>query len=378
MTGGNWKDLFKAAAEGNEELVGYHLRMGVDPNYQHPEYFSAPLFEAIRFGQTKVVALLLKSGALPNVREDYSGILPIELAMQNGHHEMVDLLLPLLSETEQAICRQVLITGGNRGIGKAIAHNVLNEGHRVLITVRSQETGMEAVKELQEATGNQKINFVVGDLSSVSGVIKLAATISVTFPGINVLVNNAGIWPTEKIINEDGLEMGFMVNYLAPYLLSQKLLPLLQKNRPSRIVLVNAGLYLLGRATTDKTPTGLDFHPIRTYASTKQCGVYFLQWFSEQIEGAGVTINAVHPGIINTGLGDSKRLLSRMVKWIKRFWKKAEYGGIAPSFLALSPELEGKNGLFFNETKTTEIPEKFRSKAEIKDWKIWTEVFLSK
>ncbi|MFK7981475.1 MAG: hypothetical protein AB8G86_15935, partial [Saprospiraceae bacterium] len=84
---------------------------------------------------------------------------------------------------------------------------------------------------------------------------------------------------------------------------------------------------------------------------TKLCNTMFTIDYAKTLAGSGVTINAVHPGIINTGLGDSPKLMSKLVKVVKRFWKKPTYGAIAPVWLATSPELEGVNGHFYNEQK---------------------------
>jgi len=73
MSGGNWKQLFKATTEGDIELVRIYLRMGIDPNYQHPEFMEAPLVESIRCNHLDITELLLKNGADPNIKEVMGG-----------------------------------------------------------------------------------------------------------------------------------------------------------------------------------------------------------------------------------------------------------------------------------------------------------------
>lgn len=244
---------------------------------------------------------------------------------------------------------KILITGGNRGIGKAAAEKLLHEGFAVVITARDLQKGQEAVAELKEKTGKTDISLVEGDLSDIQSCFDSAERIKTHHPDINCLINNAGVMMTGKQLNKDGVEVSFMVNYIAPYILCRELLPILVKNKPSRIVNVNTALYPRGKWQIEKTPTGADFHPIKTYATSKLCNILFSIDFAEEIAGSGVTINSVHPGIINTGLGDSKHLISRMIKLIKPFWKKPEYGARAPVWLATSPELEGVSGVYFNE-----------------------------
>jgi NAD(P)-dependent dehydrogenase (short-subunit alcohol dehydrogenase family) len=120
-------------------------------------------------------------------------------------------------------------------------------------------------------------------------------------------------------MNKDQLEVNFMVNYLAPYILCRGLLPILKANGPSMIVNVNAGLYIKGKLDLGKTPTGLGFGAIHSYATTKLCCVLFTIDFAREMADRGVPINAVHPGLINTGLGDSPKLISKLIKFVKRF-----------------------------------------------------------
>lgn len=353
MAAGDWKELFIAAEKGNIELVKYHLRMGVDPNYQHPEFMTTPLIAAIEKQQFEVAKCLLENGADPSIKEDFGTNTPLSVAQQLNNPKLITLvnayLNPLTSNHEKM--GKIIITGGNRGIGKAIAQQLLAQNHKVVITARKEAEGNAVVAELKEETGNEEISFVQGDLSSIQTCRSLVDKIIATHPDIDVLINNAGVWMTEKQLNTDGLEMSFMVNYLAPYILSKGLTPILTKNKPARIVNVNAGLYVTGKLLFEKTPYGKDFHSMKTYANTKLGNTMFTIDYAKELEGSGVTINAVHPGIINTGLGDSPKLMSKLVKMVKRFWKKTGYGAIAPVWLAISPEMEGVSGNFYNEKK---------------------------
>ncbi|MCB0631380.1 MAG: SDR family oxidoreductase [Saprospiraceae bacterium] len=249
---------------------------------------------------------------------------------------------------------KVLITGGNRGIGKAAAEKLLNQNFEVVITTRDLQKGEAAISELKEKTGKTTIDLIEGDLSDIQSCFSLANRIKEKHQDMDCFISNAGVLLTEKQLNKDGLELNFMVNYIAPYILCRELLPLLKKDKTTRIVNVNSALYTKGKLQLDKTPQGDDFHPIKTYANSKLCNVLFALDFAKEIEGTGITINSVHPGVINTGLGDSKTILSRIIKLIKPLWKKPEYGAIAPVWLAASEELEGVSGKYFNERKEME------------------------
>lgn len=359
MSAGDWKEMLIASQNGDLELVKYHLKMGVDPNYQHPEFMTAPLLESIRFGQLTIAELLLENGADPRAKEGFGTDTSLSIATAANNKAAIRLLNRYLTDTsakEKGI-QKVLVTGGNRGIGKAIARQLLEKGHEVMISVRKEDQGRDVVAELREATGSSHIAFIQGDLSSIHSCYLLCEEIKKRFPEMTVLLNNAGVWMAERQLNEDGLEQSFMTNYLATYILCQELFPLLKQNGPARIVNVNAGLYHKGKLDLEKTPQGSDFHSIKTYATSKLCGVLFGLSFARTIANSGVTINSVHPGVINTGLGDSPKLLSRLIKLVKRFWKAPEYGAAAPVWLATDEDLNGTSGLFYNEKAEMAYPD---------------------
>ncbi len=123
-----------------------------------------------------------------------------------------------------------------------------------------------------------------------------------------MLVHNAGVWPSRVERDEEGLERAFIENHLAPFGLNLLLEPLLVSSR-THVVQVSAGLYGLGRVELAKTPYGDDFHPVRTYATTKLLNLLCMPRFAKRWAGRGPRIDAVHPGVIRTGLGDRPGVL---------------------------------------------------------------------
>lgn len=266
-----------------------------------------------------------------------------------------------------------VVTGGNAGIGQAIVQALARQQAQVVMVSRNEARGETAVHKIQSALPQAKIDLVVGDVGSVASTHRLAQSLLERYPQIHVLINNAGVWPTRKQINEDGLEQGFMVNHLAPFMLNQLLRERLQASAPARIVNISAGLYVNGRVDLTKTPYGHDFHPIRTYANTKLCQLLCLPLEAAQLAGSGVTVNAVHPGVINTKLGARRGPLGWIMKLVKRGWATPAQGAIAPVWLAAAPELVAINGKYFNEKEETPLAEVAQN-AELTQqlWKLST------
>jgi NAD(P)-dependent dehydrogenase (short-subunit alcohol dehydrogenase family) len=185
----------------------------------------------------------------------------------------------------------------------------------------------------------------VGDLSSIRAIRETATALTAACPRIDVLVHNAGMWPYERVLNEDGLEQSYVTNHLAPFLLNLELEPLLLASK-ARVVQVSAGLYVKGVAHPDRTPEGRHFHPMRTYADTKLCNLMMVPLFAERWKDAGVTIDAVHPGVIRTGLGERTGFLGVLLKAAKLLWKKPGTG--ARPVVALALATDGGTGRYFH------------------------------
>ncbi|GAG81510.1 unnamed protein product, partial [marine sediment metagenome] len=174
---------------------------------------------------------------------------------------------------------------------------------------------------------------------------------------IDALIHNAGVWPSILTLNDDGIEIAFMVNHLAPFYLTHLLLSRLKESAPSRIVLVNAGLYLRGNFDPELTPWGKDFSRLNTYMNSKLCSILYMRKFAPMLEGSNVLINAVHPGVIKTGLVDFKGLLGFFLKIFKIFQRSIEFGARGPVNLALNPDIK-TNGCYYDKLEKTEFVKK--------------------
>jgi NAD(P)-dependent dehydrogenase (short-subunit alcohol dehydrogenase family) len=256
--------------------------------------------------------------------------------------------------------RNFIVTGGNTGIGEAIATRIAgNSDHHVVIVSRSHKKGQAALRRIRAASANNNVELVLGDLGTIKGCHDLADALLGQMASIHVLINNAGIMPLQRELNADGIESAFMVNHLAPFILSLSLQERLQENAPARIVQVGAGLYALGSVDLTSLPYGHDFERRFTYASTKMCSLMASLEMAKCFAGTGVTVNVVHPGVTPTGLIKSRQV------WDANPYITGDVSDTAraPARLACDSEFEDISGLYFNRFEAEEPIQACRNKA---------------
>lgn len=242
-----------------------------------------------------------------------------------------------------------VVTGANAGIGQAIARGLAERGRRVIMLCRNPEKGARALDEIRAATNNASLELVVGDLASPAKVRSVAEKLLARVPEIAVLINNAGLWPARLEHNEEGIEMAFAVNHLAPFLLTHLLLERLKESSRGRIVNVGASLYARGKIDLETLATGEGFGSFRTYANTKLCNVLFTTEFARRFKSSGVTINAVHPGVVRSNLvSNMPGLIGLFLRLGELTGKSPAQGAEGPIYLATSDEVRGVTGSFFN------------------------------
>ena len=173
--GGEWKELLRASADGDIPLVKYHLSHGTDPNWQHPEYFTAPIFEGIRNGQMEVVKVLLEEGgADPSLVEEMTDFQPLEVAIEERKHEIVDLLLEKLPPEQASLfLKNILVTTTGNNKNSVIYNNytelvkeLLKSGHRVTVLSEDgedtkNEDMLPLAEILKKETGNKKLRWIL-------------------------------------------------------------------------------------------------------------------------------------------------------------------------------------------------------------------------
>jgi NAD(P)-dependent dehydrogenase (short-subunit alcohol dehydrogenase family) len=238
--------------------------------------------------------------------------------------------------------RVVLVTGSTDGIGKQTALELARLGASVVVHGRNPTRTQAAVDDLRAASRSQRISGVFGDLSSLQEVRALADAVKQNHPDLNVLINNAGVYTREHRVSTDGFELTFAVNYLAVFLLTNLLTDLLAANaRPqarSRIVNVASMVHQSGTPEFDSLQRVKNFDGYAAYADSKLALVMYTYALARRLESQSVTVNALHPGVIDTKLLHAGFTVKG---------HSPETGAETPVYLASSPEVETVTGRYF-------------------------------
>jgi NAD(P)-dependent dehydrogenase (short-subunit alcohol dehydrogenase family) len=187
----------------------------------------------------------------------------------------------------------ILVTGATDGLGKRVALELAARGATALLHGRDRDRLEAALEEMRREKGSEKLHSYLADLSSLGAVRGLAERILSNEERLDVLVNNAGIIVPERRESKDGYELTFAVNYLAHFLLTNLLLPLLRDSAPARIVNVASA----GQSPVDFGDVMLErsYGGMRAYTRSKLAQIMFTFELAERLRGTGVTVNALHP-----------------------------------------------------------------------------------
>ncbi len=240
----------------------------------------------------------------------------------------------------ERIIKTALVTGSTDGVGRVVANRLARDGMRVLIHGRNRERGESLVAEIKAGGGTAE--FLAADFAALAEVRRLAEAVAKTTDRLDLLVNNAGIGSAgpkgTREMSADGYELRFAVNYLAGFLLTYLLLPLLRKSKPARIVNVSS----LGQQAIDFTDVMLThgYSGSCAYCQSKLAQIMFTIDHADELKGTGITVNALHPATyMNTTMVCRAGVTPLST---------VEQGADAILNLATGAAVAGRSGLFFN------------------------------
>lgn len=243
--------------------------------------------------------------------------------------------------------KTILITGGTDGIGKEIAKRLAEEGHLIIVHGRNHEKCLRTKSEILDLIPHAALDTISTDFSSLSNVKGMAEEIVQKYDRLDVLINNAGVYNTTKSFSSDGFELNLAVNYFAVYVLTNNLLCLLIKSKPSRIINVSSIAHKRGRIDLEQLhkKRSQDFDNYKAYADSKLLMIYYTYYLADELADHGVTVNALHPGVITTKM---------LREGFNMTGDDVSVGAETPVYLAISPNVKGITGKYFD--KNTEVP----------------------
>ncbi|APZ47472.1 short-chain dehydrogenase [Polaribacter reichenbachii] len=235
--------------------------------------------------------------------------------------------------------KHILITGSTDGIGKLTALKLAKEGNTVYLNGRSEAKVNKVVAEIKEASNNPNIKGFISDFSDLNAVKQLAIQIKNEVPSLDILINNAGIFKTAAVKTKDGLDIRMAVNYLAPYILTENIVPVLEKGTATRIVNLSSAAQSSvkkGILTGDVAINASD-----AYAQSKLALTMWSFHFAKQ-----------HPNITTIAVNPGSLLNTKMAKEAYgQHWSPAEKGVNILYDLATSDVYKDATGKYFDNDK---------------------------
>lgn len=255
--------------------------------------------------------------------------------------------------------KTALVTGAGSGIGHAVATGLARDGYRVVLVVRNAQRGDDAVRAIRTHVPDAQLEALPCDLASQASIREVASTFLATHDKLDVLVNSAGVFRKTRNVTPDGLEETFATNHLAYFLLTNLLLPALERAAPSRIVNLSSkygnGPWVSKVDFDDLQTAKGKYSFMRATPPTMVARVLFTQELAERVKDKGITVNAVHPGLVK-----GTRLLLDVggpFRWMtNRLGKSPEAAADTPLWLATSPEAASLTGKLVEKRKPIATP----------------------
>ncbi|GHO60425.1 SDR family oxidoreductase [Ktedonobacter robiniae] len=246
-----------------------------------------------------------------------------------------------------------LVTGSNSGIGKITARELAKMGATVVMVCRNRAKGEAARAEIKQSSGNDQVDLIIADLSELSQVRSVASEFKQKYAQLHVLIHNAGGIYEERKVAPDGLEQTFVVNYLAPFLLTKLLLDVLKASAPARIINVSSDAHPHGHIDFADLQGAQKYNFVKAYAQSKLAQIYFTYELADQLKGVDVTVNALHPGRVRSHFNSGTKGLVHVFGEVLYFLTgiSEEKGAQTTLYLATSPEVEGVSGKYFSDGK---------------------------
>jgi len=252
--------------------------------------------------------------------------------------------------------KTVIITGADGDIGKNTTKGIAQNGAHIIMACINPSLAEPVRDEIINETNNKNIEIMHLDLSSKSNIHKFAESFISKYSCLDVLINNAGIFSLKRFEKTIG------INYFGHFLLTHLLRPVLKKAAKARIINVSSDSYKQSKFDLNHLQTDIKYTGMKAYTASKLAIILFTQELSEQLKDENITVNALHPGHVSTGIWnmweDPKWYQSLIIKILNMFFITPEKGAETSIYLACSDEVNKISGKYFSK----KIPVKVSSK----------------
>lgn len=245
---------------------------------------------------------------------------------------------------ESMVQRLAVVTGASSGIGLHTAIGLARAGMRVVMAGRDRNRTEAARRLVTERSGADRVEVALADFSRLADVRRLADEILAGHEGLDVLVNNAGLFSPRYRLSADGIELTFAVNHLAPFLLTNLLLDRLKASAPARIVTVASEAHRRNRIDIGDLTRPRDWTMMRAYGRSKLCNILFTRELASRLDPNEIVATCLHPGMVATGIGQRGGLTELGWRALKPFMISPEKGAETPVFLATVPDAKFFHG----------------------------------
>lgn len=275
---------------------------------------------------------------------------------------------------EGKIC---MVTGANAGIGKETALELARRGATVVMVSRSPERGEAARAEIVAAAGNNRVDLLIADLSSQTSTRQMVEEFRDRYQHLNVLVNNAGVYLTERQESADGLEVTFATNHLGYFLPTLLLWDHLVAGGPARVINVSSDAHRGAKLDFNDLQNKANYKGFTAYSQSKLANLLFTYELDRRRNGAPVTVNALHPGFVASNFGRNNSgvigfFMRRVVPW---FARSAADGAATSIYLAESPDVANDSGNYYvNKTARLSSAESYNEQTAARLWAISEEL----